>query len=130
MKTRKMLVGGLLSKGIKMIYKDPASKKALRKLTELGREVGASRFDINTQKARGLKKYVNLINKKIAQGQGSKDPTFKKKATKVMTVAKNRLNLFLKEQKAKKEAMIEGKKVKKNFKGGLMIQPKLAKRGY
>ena len=46
---KKYLAGGLITKGLRMILKDPASKKALKDLTKFGKESGASRFDINTK---------------------------------------------------------------------------------
>ena len=35
---KKKLAGGLITQGLRMILKDPASKKALKDLTKLGRD--------------------------------------------------------------------------------------------
>ena len=129
MKTRKMLAGGLLKTGIKLIYKDPKSRKALKLLRDLGKSQGVSRSEINTTAARGLKKFTKLIESRIKTAKFSR-PDFKKKGTKIMRAAKKELNLFLKKQKSKKQAMQEGLKATKHFKGGLMIKPKLAQKGF
>ena len=129
MKTKKMLAGGLLKTGIKLIYKDPKSRKALKLLRDLGKSQGVSRSEINTAAAQGLKKYTKLIESKIKTGKFSR-PDFKKKGAKIMRSAQKELNLFLKKQKSKKQAMKEGLKATKHFKGGLMIKPKLATKGF
>jgi hypothetical protein len=80
---RRKFAGGLVIQGLKMILKDPASKKALRDLTKFGKEAGASKMDINTKKAQGLKKYTKIIEKKIRE-QGLTNPKFTKKGIKIM----------------------------------------------
>ena len=126
---KKYLAGGLITKGLKMILKDPASKKALKDLTKLGKEAGASRFDINTKKAEGLKKYSKIIENKIRQ-QGLSKPEFTKKGIKFMKDTRSKLTQYLKKNREKVKAMKEGGERTKNFKGGLIRKPRLAKRGF
>ena len=71
------LAGGLLSQGIRLIYKDPASKAALKKLTHWvkskykGKTFGTlGKLELKHRKAEGLVKYSKLIQGKIA-----KDPS-------------------------------------------------------
>jgi hypothetical protein len=126
---KKYLAGGLITKGLRMILKDPASKKALKDLTKLGREAGASRFDINTKKAEGLKKYSKIIENKIRE-RGLTKPEFTKKGIKFMKDTRSKLTKYLKKNREKVKAMKEGAERTKNFKGGLIRKPKLAKRGF
>jgi hypothetical protein len=126
---KKYLAGGLITKGLRMILKDPASKKALKDLTKLGREAGASRFDINTKKAEGLKKYSKIIENKIRE-RGLTKPEFTKKGIKFMKDTRSKLTQYLKKNREKVKAMKEGAERTKNFKGGLIRKPKLAKRGF
>jgi hypothetical protein len=103
---KRYLAGGLITKGLRMILKDPASKKALKDLTKLGREAGASRFNINTKKAEGLKKYSKIIENKIRK-QGLSKPEFTKKGIKVMKDTRSKLTQYLKKNREKKKAMKE-----------------------
>ena len=71
------LAGGLLGQGIRLIYKDPASKAALKKLTHWvkskykGKTFGTlGKLELKHRKAEGLVKYSKLIQGKIA-----KDPS-------------------------------------------------------
>jgi len=71
------LAGGLLGQGIRLIYKDPASKAALKKLTHWvkskykGKIFGTlGKLELKHRKAEGLVKYSKLIQGKIA-----KDPS-------------------------------------------------------
>ena len=73
----KYLAGGLLGQGIRLIYKDPASKAALKKLTHWvkskykGKIFGTlGKLELKHRKAEGLVKYSKLIQGKIA-----KDPS-------------------------------------------------------
>ena len=126
---KKYLAGGLITKGLRMILKDPASKKALKDLTKLGREAGASRFNINTKKAEGLKKYSKIIENKIRE-QGLSKPEFTKKGIKFMKDTRSKLTQYLKKNREKEKAMKEAAGRTKNFKGGLIKKPRLAKRGF
>ena len=126
---RKKLAGGLITQGLRMILKDPASKKALKDLTKLGREAGASRFEINTKKAQGLKKYTKIIENKIKQ-KGLTKPEFTKKGIKFMKDTRSKLTQYLKKNREKQKAMKEAVGKTKNFKGGLIKKPKLARRGF
>jgi hypothetical protein len=126
---RRKFAGGLVIQGLKMILKDPASKKALRDLTKFGKEAGASKMDINTKKAQGLKKYTKIIEKKIRE-QGLTNPKFTKKGIKIMKDTRSKLTEYLKKNIEKRKAMKEAVGKTKNFKGGLIRKPKLAKRGF
>ena len=126
---KKYLAGGLITKGLRMILKDPASKKALKDLTKFGREAGASRFNINTKKAEGLKKYSKIIENKIKE-QGLSKPEFNKKGIKLMKDTRSKLTQYLKKNREKEKAMKEAVGRTKNFKGGLIKKPRLAKRGF
>ena len=126
---RRKFAGGLVIQGLKMILKDPASKKALRDLTKFGREAGASKMDINTKKAQGLKKYTKIIEKKIRE-QGLTNPKFTKKGIKIMKDTRAKLTEYLKKNIEKRKAMKEAVGKTKNFKGGLIRKPKLARRGF
>ena len=77
----KVLAGGLLSQGIRMIYKDPASKAALKKLTTWvkskykGKKFGTlGKLELKKKKAEGLAKYAKLLQTKTtaAAFKGSK----------------------------------------------------------
>ena len=76
----KVLAGGLLSQGIRMIYKDPASKAALKKLTTWvkskykGKLGTLGKLELKKQKAEGLAKYAKLLQTKTTTGafKGSK----------------------------------------------------------
>jgi hypothetical protein len=126
---RRKFAGGLVIQGLKMILKDPASKKALRDLTKFGKEAGASKMDINTKKAQGLKKYTKIIEKKIRE-QGLTNPKFTKKGIKIMKDTRAKLTEYLKKNIEKRKAMKEAVGKTKNFKGGLIRKPKLARRGF
>jgi len=126
---RKKLAGGLITQGLRMILKDPASKKALRDLKKFGQEAGASRFEINTKKAEGLKKYTKIIENKIKE-KGLTKPEFTKKGIKFMKDTRSKLTQYLKKNREKQKAMKEAVGKTKNFKGGLIKKPKLARRGF
>jgi len=76
----KVLAGGLLSQGIRMIYKDPASKAALKKLTSWVKSKYKGKFgtlgklELKKHKAEGLAKYAKLLQTKTtaAAFKGSK----------------------------------------------------------
>ena len=76
----KALAGGLLSQGIRMIYKDPGSKAALKKLTSWvkskykGKLGTLGKLELKKRKAEGLAKYAKLLQTKTTSGafKGSK----------------------------------------------------------
>ena len=73
----KYLAGGLLSKGIRLIYKDPRSKAAINKLAtwvkqkykvETTGKLGTlGKLELKKRKAEGLVKYSKLLQDKIVQ---------------------------------------------------------------
>jgi hypothetical protein len=73
----KFLAGGLLGQGIRLIYKDPASKAALKKLAtwvkkkykvDPSGKLGAlGKLELKHRKAEGFVKYSKLLQKRIAQ---------------------------------------------------------------
>ena len=126
---KKYLAGGLITKGLRMILKAPASKKALKDLIKFGREAGASRCNINTKKAEGLKKYSKIIENKIKE-QGLSKPEFTKKGIKLMKDTRSKLTQYLKKNREKEKAMKEALGRTKNFKAGLIKNPRLATRRF
>ena len=77
----KVLAGGLLSQGIRMIYKDPASKAALKKLTSWvkskykTKKLGTlGKLELKKHKGEGLAKYAKLLQTKTTSAafKGSK----------------------------------------------------------
>ena len=94
---QKKLAGGLLRQGIKMIYRDPASRKALhalkdfilkgyksKNLQSLG-PVG--KLELKLRKAQGLKKYSKLISTKINPDRFKGSRSMTRKAKKMMKTA-------------------------------------------
>lgn len=73
----KYLAGGLLSKGIRLIYKDPRSKAAINKLATwvkqkykvdtTGKLGTLGKLELKKRKAEGLVKYSKLLQDKIVQ---------------------------------------------------------------
>ena len=94
---QKKLAGGLLRVGIKTIYRDPASRKALGNLKDyilkqyraknLKSLDPVGKLDLKIRKAEGLKRYSKLISTKInpSRFKGSKSMT--RKAKKMMKIA-------------------------------------------
>ena len=94
---QKKLAGGLLRQGIKMIYRDPASRKALhalkdfilkgyksKNLQSLG-PVG--KLELKLRKAQGLKKYSKLISTKLNPDRFKGSLPMTRKAKRIMKTA-------------------------------------------
>ena len=96
-KIQKKLAGGLLRQGIKIIYRDPASRKALhalkdfilkgykaKNLQSLG-PVG--KLELKLRKAQGLKKYSKLISTKLNPDRFQGSLPMTRKAKRIMKTA-------------------------------------------
>ena len=94
---QKKLAGGLLRVGIKTIYRDPASRKALGTLKNyILKQYKAKDFkslstigklDLKIRKAEGLKKYTKLISTKINPDRFKGSKSMTRKAKKMMKTA-------------------------------------------
>ena len=94
---QKKLAGGLLRVGIKTIYRDPASRKALGTLKNyILKQYKAKDFkslstigklDLKIRKAEGLKKYSKLISTKINPDRFKGSRSMTRKAKKMMKTA-------------------------------------------
>ena len=94
---QKKLAGGLLRVGIKTIYRDPASRKALGTLKNyILKQYKAKDFkslstigklDLKISKAEGLKKYTKLISTKINPDRFKGSKSMTRKAKKMMKTA-------------------------------------------
>ena len=134
MKSRKYLAGGLVKEGIKIVFRDPGSKKGLKVFRKTLKSEGLSKSEVNKGVAMGIKHYLKAIENKIKSGKSSPNPVLNKAGLKIMGSAKKAIESYITKQNKKvgltKDAIKEGLKATKHFKGGLMIKPKLAKRGY
>ena len=134
MKSRKYLAGGLVKEGIKIVFRDPGSKKGLKVFRKTLKSEGLSKSEVNKGVAMGIKHYLKAIENKIKSGKSSSNPALNKAGLKIMGSAKKAIESYITKQNKKvgltKDAIKEGLKATKHFKGGLMIKPKLAKRGY
>jgi hypothetical protein len=94
---QKKLAGGLLRVGIKTIYRDPASRKALSTLKDfvlkqyraknLQSLSPVGKLDLKIRTAQGLKKYSKLISTKINPDRFKGSRSMTKKAKSIMKTA-------------------------------------------
>ena len=73
--------------------------------------------------------FIDLDENKIKE-QGLSKPEFTKKGIKLMKDTRSKLTQYLKKNREKEKAMKEAVGRTKNFKGGLIKKPRLAKRGF
>jgi len=104
-KVKKLLAGGLLSRGIRLIYRDPKSREAIKKLTTYVKDIYKKKklgptgtLELKGRKIEGLKKYIDLIKSKSTV-ERFKTKAGVAKAIKVMDVAKHRLLKYEKKHK-------------------------------
>tara|TARA_R100000231_G_scaffold137786_1_gene114752 strand:- start:44 stop:448 length:405 start_codon:yes stop_codon:yes gene_type:complete len=134
MKPKKMLAGGLLKEGIKIVLRDPGSKKGLKVFRKTLKAEGLPKSEVNKGVAMGIKHYLKAIENKIKSGKSSPSPVLNMAGLKIMGSAKKAIDAYITKQNKKvdltKAAIKEGRKATKHFKGGLMVKPKLAQKGY
>jgi|TARA_R100000049_G_C1913108_1_gene59987 hypothetical protein len=129
-KKKKLLAGGLLSKGIRLIYRDPKSREAIKKLTTYVKDIYKKKklgptgtLELKGRKIEGLKKYIDLIKSKSTV-KHFKTKTRADKALKVMDVAKHRLINYEKKHKSIVKAYMHKKanpQIKTHSEGGEVV---------
>ena len=134
---RKKLIGGLLrSRAVRDIFREHIKPSRLYKeVLEDFKTGAATKADKIRTAITGLRAYANAYYKQSLKAQkADKNPKTRKGRKKLMRELAFGINQLKKSaNKAKasevsKEMTKRG--IKKNFKGGLMIKPKLAKRGF
>ena len=134
---RKKLIGGLLrSRAVRDIFREHIKPSRMYKEVLQDFKTGAAtKADKIRTAITGLRAYANAYYKKSLKAQkADKNPKTRKGRKKLMRELAFGINQLKKSaNKAKasevsKEMTKRG--IKKNFKGGLMIKPKLAKRGF
>ena len=129
-KVKKLLAGGLLSKGIRLIYRDPKSREAIKKLTTYVKDIYKKKklgptgtLELKGRKIEGLKKYIDLIKSKSTV-KHFKTKARADKALKVMDVAKHRLINYEKKHKSIVKAYMHKKanpQIKTHSEGGEIV---------
>ena len=129
-KVKKLLAGGLLSRGIRLIYKDPKSREAIKKLTTYVQDIYKKKklgptgtLELKGRKIEGLKKYIDLIKSKSTV-KHFKTKTRADKALKVMDVAKHRLINYEKKHKSIVKAYMHKRanpQIKTHSEGGEVV---------
>jgi hypothetical protein len=124
----KVLAGGLLSQGIRMIYKDPASKAALKKLTSWVKSKYKGKFgtlgklEVKRRKAEGLQKYAKLLQTKSTTAAFKGSAKKSKQATGVFRKTELQLQGYQTKLNAITKALINKKPgVTLHSGGGLII---------
>jgi hypothetical protein len=134
---RKKLIGGLLrSRAVRDIFREHIKPSRMYKeVLEDFKTGAATKADKIRTAITGLRAYANAYYKQSLKAQkADKNPKTRKGRKKLMRELAFGINQLKKSaNKAKasevsKEMTKRG--IKKNFKGGLMIKPKLAKRGF
>lgn len=134
---RKKLIGGLLrSRAVRDIFREHIKPSRMYKEVLQDFKTGAAtKADKIRTAITGLRAYANAYYKQSLKAQkADKNPKTRKGRKKLMRELAFGINQLKKSaNKAKasevsKEMTKRG--IKKNFKGGLMIKPKLAKRGF
>ena len=101
MKTKKMLAGGLLKEGIKIVLRDPGSKKGLKVFRKTLKAEGLPKSEVNKGVAMGIKHYLKAIENKIKSGKSSPSPVLNMAGLKIMGSAKKAIDAYITKQNKK-----------------------------
>jgi flavin-dependent dehydrogenase len=134
---RKKLIGGLLrSRAVRDIFREHIKPSRMYKeVLEDFKTGAATKADKIRTAITGLRAYANAYYKQSLKAQkADKNPKTKKVRRKLMRELAFGINQLKKSANKAKASevskMMTARGIKKNFKGGLIVKPKLAKRGF
>ena len=134
---RKKFLGGLLrSRAVRDIFREHIKPSRMyQEVLQDFKTGAATKADKIRTAITGLRAYANAYYKQSLKAQkADKNPKTKKVRRKLMRELAFGINQLKKSANKAKASevskMMTARGIKKNFKGGLMVKPKLAKRGF